>query len=313
MHPAVNQVHKIALSVDIEDWYHTPMVTGSSFSAFRDVNEFFKNWQGSYDKITGPTLKILDLFTELKITATFFVVADVVSKYPEIVAALKSSPHEIGCHGLHHHAAIDGKTKKMLQPKEKWEEELFKAKEILERTFQKEIIGYRAPGGFFGGWMVPILEKAGFKYDSSVSLNSLYNKTDNRQLVIPQKPYRINLSNLTDMPPSGSMIELPWSNIRMAGINWPAGGAFFFRALGLRFFRHALKQNLKEHDTMFYFHSLDICNEKIPLSNFRKRPFYWINKGDKTFRKVKKLLLCFRDSMTTCGDVYNRAIHDLSK
>ncbi len=31
----------IAVTVDIEDWYHIPSVTGSPFSKFKDVDEFF--------------------------------------------------------------------------------------------------------------------------------------------------------------------------------------------------------------------------------------------------------------------------------
>ena len=57
--------------------------------------------------------------------------------------------------------------------KDEFEQRTFSAKKILEKY-----IGYRAPNALIGGWMVDSLEQIGFRYDSSVSVNSLYNKTD---------------------------------------------------------------------------------------------------------------------------------------
>jgi peptidoglycan-N-acetylglucosamine deacetylase len=299
---------KIALSIDIEDWYHTPAITGSSFSKYKDVNAFFAEWKGEYDLITQPTLKIIELLKKFELKATFFVVADTIDRYPQIITALKDSDHEIACHGLHHHAAIDGKTKKMLQTLSTWKSELFEAKTLLEKTFQKEIIGYRAPGGYFATWMVPVLEEAGFKYDSSISQNSLYNKTDIISLQIPNPPYRLGKNDLSDKEPLSEIIELPWASVRLFGMNWPVGGAFFFRALGLNFFKFALRKNLKLHDTMFYFHSLDISEGKIPLFNFKKRPFYWINKGKVTYKRIEKLLLAFSENLVPCEQVYKNTM-----
>ena len=45
---------------------------------------------------------MLDLLDEFDVTATFFVVADVVEHYPELVESIVERGHEIGCHGLHH-------------------------------------------------------------------------------------------------------------------------------------------------------------------------------------------------------------------
>ena len=42
------------------------------------------------------------MLDEFAITATFFVVADVVEHYPGLVESIVERGHEIGCHGLHH-------------------------------------------------------------------------------------------------------------------------------------------------------------------------------------------------------------------
>lgn len=302
-------INKIALSIDVEDWYHTPLVTGASFSRYKTLEEFFSDWKGNYDTITEPTLKILKLLEKYNIKATFFVVANVVQNYPEIIQSLKNSHHEIGCHSLNHYSAIDSKTKRPLQSLQDWTNELKLSKEILENTFQKEVIGYRAPGAYFGKWMIPVLEQLGFKYDSSIAYNSLYNKTDVELSDIPTTPYRLNSETLGAENPDTNLIELPWANIKLFGKNIPAGGAYFFRLMGYNFYKYTISKNLERGDTMFYFHPIDCTDADIPLSNFKSRPFYWINKGTKTLNKIEKLFSHFKGRFTSCRDIFNKYLN----
>ena len=83
-------IHSLAITVDIEDWYHIPSVTGSPFSVYRDVDEFFDKWTGKYDYLTEPTKRVLDMLDEFDVKATFFVVADVVEHYPGLVESIVS-------------------------------------------------------------------------------------------------------------------------------------------------------------------------------------------------------------------------------
>jgi peptidoglycan/xylan/chitin deacetylase (PgdA/CDA1 family) len=101
-------MNTLSITIDIEDWYHIPSVTGSPFSVYRDVNEFFDKWTGRrYDYLTEPTKRVLDMLDEFDIKATFFVVADVVEHYPGLVEEIVERGHEIGYHGLHHACKID--------------------------------------------------------------------------------------------------------------------------------------------------------------------------------------------------------------
>jgi peptidoglycan/xylan/chitin deacetylase (PgdA/CDA1 family) len=95
-------MNTLSITVDIEDWYHIPSVTGSPFSVYKDIDDFFKKWKGRYDYLTDPTKRVLDMLDEFDIKATFFVVADVVEHYPGLVESIVERGHEIGCHGLHH-------------------------------------------------------------------------------------------------------------------------------------------------------------------------------------------------------------------
>ena len=80
--------HGLSITVDIEDWYHIPSVCGSPFSVYTDVNEFFEKWDGRYDYLSEPTKRVLDMLDEFDVTATFFVVADVVEHYPGLVESI---------------------------------------------------------------------------------------------------------------------------------------------------------------------------------------------------------------------------------
>ena len=83
-------MNTLSITVDIEDWYHIPSVTGSPFSVYKDVPKFFKGWTGKYDYLTEPTKRVLDMLDEFDIRATFFVVADVVDHYPGLVESIVS-------------------------------------------------------------------------------------------------------------------------------------------------------------------------------------------------------------------------------
>ncbi|MBL4657150.1 MAG: polysaccharide deacetylase family protein [Flavobacteriales bacterium] len=302
--------NKIALSFDIEDWYHTPLITGSPFAKFPTTADFYKAWTGEYDFITRPTLRILDLLERHKIRATFFMLGETLEKYPEIVKALQNTDHEIGCHGYNHHIAIDPTTKEQIVGTELWKEEVSSAKKLLENTFSRDVKGYRAPGAYFGNWMVSELRDMGFNYDSSIAYNSFYNKTNVKLKDIPSHPYWISSTDLSVNQEDKTIVELPWSNFKFGGLIFPVGGAFFFRLLGLSYFGHALRKNLKTGDTMFYIHPYDLSRKKMPMSNFKHRPFFWINQGIKAERRLEKLMDKFQDQFTTCEAVCNKFLND---
>lgn len=138
-------MNKIFLSIDLDDWYHTPAITGSSFAMYKNVDDFFLDWNARFDYITDSTLKTLELLKRQNIRATFFVIADQVDRYPVIMKTLKESNHEIACHSMHHTVPFDTKTKVQTQSNDEWKSELVQAKNILENYFEREVIGYRAP------------------------------------------------------------------------------------------------------------------------------------------------------------------------
>ena len=283
----------ISVTVDIEDWYHIPSVTGSPFSRYRDVDHFFREWGSRrYDYLTGPTQRVLRLLRDRGIRATFFVVADVVDHYPGLVQAIAADGHEIACHGLHHACKIDPKTKRPLMSPGEFERRTRAAKEALERASGRPIVGYRAPSAYVAGWMMDVLERIGFQYDSSICANSLYNKTDGSTASIPTSPYYMAPGGLGPANGCGrrALIEHPWPRLEVAGLRLPAAGGPMLRFLGARYIEAGLGQSLARGGSLFYFHPIDLSPEKFPGSFSVKRPFYWMIKGGVVEKRVGAIL-----------------------
>lgn len=308
--PTIETESALAISVDVEDWYHVPAVTGSSFSTYADIQEFFDDWDKEYDYLTEPTQRTLDLLDEFGITATFFVVADVVDNYPGLVEEIADRGHEIGCHGLHHETVIDPDTKSARFSREEYEVRLRTAKEKLEEASNQRVTGYRAPGAYVGGWVLDVVEEVGFEYDSSVARNSLYNKSDQDLSKVETIPYTPKRGSLT---PGGErdLIELPWPYYDAKVVKIPTAGGPLVRFFGSRIVQAGLEQSLNRGDSVFYFHPIDISRADFPrVGNARRRPAYWFLTGKRAERRIRKILGKIENPLLPCSRVIskNRAV-----
>ena len=176
------------------------------------------------DRSKLMTEKVLDLFAEMKIRATIFVVGDVARKHPETIKKAVKAGHEIGLHS-HKHIPLQ-----LLNPDD-FERELGEAKRSLEAISGQQVNGYRAPTMSLTHetrWAVPIMQRIGFTYSSSVlpAKNPLYGWNG-----LPKQPFRwLN-----------SVIEFPCPVPNILGFSIPyLGGAYFrlfpsvIRKIGIR-------------------------------------------------------------------------------
>jgi len=290
--------NSLTITIDIEDWYHIPSVCGSPFSVFRNTDDFFATWKDRYDYLTDPTTRVLDILREYGVKATFFIVADVVRRYPGLVEFIADEGHEIACHGLDHSCKIDPKTKKPLFSPQDFKERTLQAKLILEKASGQRVVGYRAPNALIGGWMIDVLETIGFNYDSSVSVNSLYNKTDSRLAGVTSAPYHPKMGGL-EPGPQRNIIEFPWSYYSIDGFKLPTSGGPMLRFLGAQAIMSGIKQSLMRGHTVFYFHPIDISFEKFPTVG-KGRPLYWFVKGKVIEKRIKYILNSVSDINTIC-------------
>ena len=275
---------RLAVTIDVEDWYHIPSVTGSPFSTYKNADEFYENWDERYDYLSKPTSRVLDILDEYDVEATFFVVAGIVEHYPGLVESISDRGHEIGCHGLDHSCIIDPGTKKPLVDVEDFRENTLKAKITLERSSGQQVTGYRAPNALVGKWMLEELPGMGFVYDSSISVNSFYKRNDLELDGVSTKPYHV-------LP---GLVEFPMAYWEILGVKFPSSGGPVLRLLGEGVVRRGLEQSLRRGDTVLYFHPIDISQEKFH-SIGNKRPFYWIIKGSVVERRIRNLIEYFHN------------------
>jgi len=280
----------LAITIDIEDWYHIPSVSGSPFSTYASIADFYSKWDGKYDYLSKPTYRILALLKKYNVKATFFVVASIVEKYPGLVESIVEDGHEIACHGLDHRCWIDPKTLQPLYKKSEFKHSMQEAKKILESVSNQSVIGYRAPNALISKWMITILDDLDFKYDSSLSFNSLYKKND----LTP------NLSTAPYSPLKNcNILEFPWPYLSFFGFKFPSAGGPFLRFLGSNYIMLGLNQSFYNGPTLLYFHPIDISRESFPIIG-KGRPLYWFIKGRIVEKRIIRIINYYRKRVELC-------------
>ncbi len=169
-----------------------------------------------------------------------------------------------------------------------FEQRTTKAKKILKKVSAQKVVGYRAPNALVAGWMLDCLEKLGFQYDSSVCVNSLYNKTDSSLKSVSTYPYN-PIEGSLEKGTIRNFTEYPWAYYDIAGFKIPTCGGPMLRFLGSHLILRGLKQSLQRGNTVFYFHPLDISNETFPHIG-KGRPLYWSIKGNTVEKKIRHIL-----------------------
>ena len=151
----------------------------------------------TYRGIEEAAPKLLALFRELDVRATYFTTGDVAERYPEAVRELVHDGHELGCHGVTH-TAFDT----MDEATARWEIE--SSVERL-RGFA-EVTSFRAPYLRFPEPYVRLLEVAGFTLDSSLAKY----KRSYRAPRIPTTLTRIPASMTSSVLRIPAWVRDPW-------------------------------------------------------------------------------------------------------
>lgn len=244
------------MSVDVEDYYQV-----SAFAKSVAINE----WEQHESRVVANTQRLLDLFEEKNIKATFFVLGWVANREPQLVKEIHRQGHEIASHGYSHQLIYN-------QSPDVFKSETVKSKQLLEDLVGEEVLGYRAASYSITKrnlWALDILAEAGFAYDSSIFpiRHDRYGIADAKTI-----PHKL-------MTPSGAeLIEFPLTTRRMGNLNIPVAGGGYFRLYPYFLTRHFLKAvNKKQAEQfVFYLHpwEVDPQQPRIEASWFSKFRHY---------------------------------------
>ena len=224
----------IAMSVDVEDWFHTENVKGA---ILREV------WDTCELRVEQNTMRMLEIFHAQNAQATFFVLGWVAEKCPQLVRSISAAGHEIASHGHGHELVYS------LQPSE-FRADILRSKGLLEDLTGKQICGYRAPCFSITEWAVPILQEAGFRYDSSVVPTVAHDRYGRLDGIDFGKPIFL----LRD-----GLYEVCVSCLRFGACRIPWGGGGYFRFVPLAIWQRGVRAILKlRQPYVFYIHPWEI-------------------------------------------------------
>jgi len=266
--PVVN-----AMSVDIEEYFQV--------GAFEHTIDR-SGWDAHASRVEYSTQKVLDLYGEAGVKATFFTLGWIAERHPALVRRIVAEGHELASHGYAHDRVHD-------MTADTFRSDLRKTKAILEDAGGVAVIGYRAPSFSIGkanAWALEVLADEGYAYSSSVAPFG----TDHYGWPgFPRFAHR---------PVAGSpLIEVPVTTARFGGRTLAAGGGGFFRMLPYAFSRWAITQvnDRDRRPAVFYFHPWEVDPEqpRVAGAPIKSRLRHYTNL-DIMADKLRRVLRDFR-------------------
>jgi len=257
------------LSVDVEDWFQV--------GAFENVIS-----RGTWDalplRVTDNVLRVLDMFAEAQVKATFFTLGWVAQRNGPLMRRIADAGHEVASHGWDHARVFSLDRKSFGQ-------DIARARKVLEDASGTKVTGYRAPSFSIDHrtpWAYEELAEQGYVYSSSVApvAHDHYGWSDAPRFAfnpLPQHP----------------LIEIPVTTAILGGRRVAAGGGGFFRVLPYAFSRWAIRQvNRQERrPAVFYFHpwEIDPDQPRVPGAPMRSKLRHYTNL-DKMAGKLRNLV-----------------------
>ncbi len=208
-------------------------------------------------------VRFAELFDELGVKATFFVVASDLERWPRaraIAEDLVAAGHELGSHSWSHPYDLTRQHHRLIA------DELDRATALLSEVQGRPIAGFRAPGYNITGRLLRMLAERGYAYDSSLfpcppyyvaklavltamAVRGKRSQTivgDPRQLLASRLPHR--RQGLAELP----VTVLPWLRFPFIGTS--------LLMMGERGYRGTLPWLRRTPFVNLEFHGIDLCD-----------------------------------------------------
>ena len=293
------------LTVDVEDYFHV--------SAFAGVVPR-DGWDGFESRVDRNTEKLLGIFAEAGVHATFFVLGWVAERYPKLLKGIAAAGHEVASHSYSHRLVYD------MTPDE-FRHDLRRAQGVIEAATGQPVLGYRAPSFSITArstWALDVLVQEGYRYDASIFPihHDRYGMPS-----APRHPYLVRGGKLAASDgPSGraptvrsaepearrqmarheadarGLLEIPASTVRIAGTNFPVGGGGYLRILPYAWTRFGLKRlnEAEGQPGMVYVHPWEVDPDQPRLDAPLLSRFRHYRNLSQTEPRLRRLLADFR-------------------
>ena len=259
-----------ALTVDVEDYFH---VSGLAKSIDRD------SWDARESRVEVNTRKLLSIFAERDVRATFFVLGWVAARDPALIRDIAAGGHEIACHGLSHRMVYE-------QSPDEFRRETDRSKKILEDITGSAVNGYRAASYSIVSkslWALDVLVDLGFVYDSSI-----FPVRHDRYGI----PGALRIPHRISTPGGATIVEWPLSTASILGCRLPVAGGGYFRLFPYWLSRWGLASinRNEQRPFIFYLHpwEIDPDQPRVAASWFSRFRHY--TNLEKCEHRLKRLL-----------------------
>ena len=221
------------ITIDLEEWFHLLEC---------DAIPGMEAWGTMESRIELNTERLLELFENLNIRATFFTLGWVAQVYPTLLKKVAAKGHEIGCHsGIH--TLIHQQTPVAFQI----ETQIALGK--ISDCIGMPVSVYRAPGFSLTSetlWALELLAEMGIITDCSVFPGR--HAHGGTGALFPQDPFRIECRN------GMTIHEFPMTIARVGPFTAAFAGGGYFRFFPYWMIAHWTRNS--KH-TMTYFHPRD--------------------------------------------------------
>jgi polysaccharide deacetylase family protein (PEP-CTERM system associated) len=264
------------MSIDVEDYFHVAALS-------QTIDR--RDWDRLEYRAEASTTRLLGLFEEHGVRATFFVLGWVARRSPQLVLQIHRAGHEVASHGMSHQLIYT-------QTPKEFEQETKDAKALLEDIVGAPVLGYRAATYSITRrslWALDILRELGFKYDSSIFPihHDLYGIPG-----APLAPGRI------DTPSGAQIVEFPMTTVDWFGARVPIGGGGYFRLFPYWLTETGLRRvNEKtQRPFVFYLHPWEVDPQQPVIKVGWRSRFRHYNNLARTESRLRKLVQAFRFS-----------------
>jgi polysaccharide deacetylase family protein (PEP-CTERM system associated) len=233
-------------------------------------------------RVVANTHKLLDIFDEFHVSATFFVLGWVAERHPRLARSIVERGHEIASHGYAHRLVYD-------QTLVAFREDVRRAKQVIEDVSGAEVGGYRAPSFSVTPrslWALEILIEEGYWYDTSI-----FPVRHDRYGVPPSPRHAFRVRR-----GGGSLVEIPATTVQIGPLRFPVAGGGYFRILPYRWCRWGIRHvnRAERQPAVFYLHPWEIDPDQPRLPAGRLGQFRHYCNLHKTEPRLRRLLSEFR-------------------
>lgn len=261
------------MTVDVEEHFQV-----SAFSSAIDR----ATWDSLPSRVGPNTERLLDLFDDASIKATFFILGWVAERQPDLALRVAERGHEIACHGYSHHLVHEQTPAQFL-------DDLVRTRKLLQDQSGQPVLGHRAASFSIDRrnlWALDVVAEAGFGYDSS-----LFPVVHDRY-GMPGAPRRIHRLRT---PRGDELVEVPPSTLGLWRWNLPVGGGGYLRLYPTAFTEWVIgRLNRQSMPAVVYVHPWELDPGQPRMRGPRlSRLRHYVNLKS-TGAKLRKLLERYR-------------------